>query len=186
MKKIQKRETYTEALFFTFFSMSSADDDHESVASSDVEETSVTSSVASESDNEMESAEPMRASRDPAANTLLQHFWDLASLADDTRQKAAVGLIEHLKAAQTAHVEAAKKELSAVGVDEADLAGSHIDGPCLALDEDQLEKICAPDVFYSLTRLLRGLTSSRQGQLSCGDERLISRRRPPGLCVGID
>ncbi|KAI9246187.1 DNA polymerase phi-domain-containing protein [Sporodiniella umbellata] len=78
------------------------------------------------------------------ATTTLQLYWDLASFDPIARQTAAKSLIETLANFQKAHEETLK---------EKDVVDS----------EEKLDILCASDVSYAVRRLIRGLSSSRQG-----------------------
>jgi chemotaxis protein histidine kinase CheA len=87
--------------------------------------------------------QPTVASADPKANALLQVFWDLASLDAEERQSATLRLIQMLTERQTDH--------STDGTEQ------------LLKDQEQLSRAFHADVLYSFNRLLRGLSSSRDG-----------------------
>ncbi|CAO3684400.1 unnamed protein product [Rhizopus stolonifer] len=78
------------------------------------------------------------------ATTTLQLYWDLASFDPSVRQTAAHSLIKTLSEFQKIHEEELK---------EVDVADS----------EEKLDILCASDVSYAVRRLIRGLSSSRQG-----------------------
>ncbi|KAI8990992.1 DNA polymerase phi-domain-containing protein [Mycotypha africana] len=79
------------------------------------------------------------------ATTTLQLYWDLASFDATARQTAAAALIKSLSDFQ------AKHEESLEATDK------------VADTEEKLDLLCASDVSYAVRRLLRGLSSSRQG-----------------------
>lgn len=78
------------------------------------------------------------------ATTTLQLYWDLASFDPSVRQRAAHSLIKTLAEFQKTHEEALEQ------IDVADT-------------EEKLDALCASDVSYAVRRLIRGLSSSRQG-----------------------
>ncbi|KAI7903361.1 DNA polymerase phi-domain-containing protein [Cokeromyces recurvatus] len=80
------------------------------------------------------------------ATTTLQLYWDLASFDPNARQTAANSLIKSLANFQKAHEESLENK-------EEDIADT----------EEKLDLLCASDVSYAVRRLLRGLSSSRQG-----------------------
>ncbi|KAK3731456.1 hypothetical protein QZH41_013647 [Actinostola sp. cb2023] len=69
-----------------------------------------------------------------ASESVLSHYWDLASTNEDVRVKAACGLVNSLIEAQNQHVK----------------------------ESDNEDTLCA-DLDYSLKRLSKGLASSRKG-----------------------
>ncbi|KAG0749780.1 hypothetical protein G6F57_001649 [Rhizopus arrhizus] len=78
------------------------------------------------------------------ATTTLQLYWDLASFDPSVRQRAAHSLIKTLAEFQKTHEETLEQ------IDVADT-------------EEKLDALCASDVSYAVRRLIRGLSSSRQG-----------------------
>jgi DNA polymerase phi len=98
---------------------------------------------------------------------VLQHFWDLANVQADVRQKSAVSLVTELKSAQDAHgpdgadVEMGDADAGAgaggVVAHGVGALGSRGDADAPALTE------CSPVLTYALKRLARGLGSGRSG-----------------------
>ncbi|KAL9986840.1 hypothetical protein ACROYT_G001046 [Oculina patagonica] len=77
----------------------------------------------------------------PSEN-ILSHFWELASIDETTRLKAASQLLDALNQAQTQHDEKEKVEEDSM--------------------EDEENPYC-DELEYSVTRLVKGLASSRKG-----------------------
>ena len=98
---------------------------------------------------------------------VLQHFWDLANVQADVRQKSAVSLVTELKSAQDAHgpdgadVEMGDADAGAgaggVVAHGVGALGSRGYADAPALTE------CSPVLTYALKRLARGLGSGRSG-----------------------
>lgn len=78
------------------------------------------------------------------ATTTLQLYWDLASFDPNVRQTAAQSLIKTLADFQKTHEE-------------------NLEQLSIADTEEKLDALCASDVSYAVRRLIRGLSSSRQG-----------------------
>jgi DNA polymerase phi len=80
---------------------------------------------------------------------ILPFFWDLASLDEEKRIKAAEQLLTRLTEVQQQH----RNDIEDVIWKDL-LKGEQT--------EEILEKLCAKDVLYTLKRLIRGLSSSRK------------------------
>lgn len=102
-----------------------------------------------EVDNEiLVSEESQQASINPESDALLQQFWSLASLDANTRQSAAIKLIELLYERQQAF----PKNIS---------LNHQENGSVQSLDNQEIQALCHADVLYALHRLVRGLASGR-------------------------
>ena len=86
-------------------------------------------------------------SKNAESNTLLQYFWDLASLDAQIRQKATLSMATYLQGCQSAFTPSSNATPASKEGDSAAALGEH----------------CAPEVQYAIQRLVRGLTSSRRG-----------------------
>lgn len=96
----------------------------------------------------------------------LQLFWDLASYDPAVRKQSAQSLVTTLAEFQKAHEATLEKDGNTEVADSV----------------EALERVCAPDVSYSLRRLIRGLPSPRQGarqgfSLALTEVRLTSQER---------
>lgn len=107
--------------------------------------------------------------------TVLELFWDLASLDSQQRIAAAEKLVTALEGFQSSyHGQGEDEQEDQDGEDsDSDSHSSAHDEQTTTTDlavarnariaERKLDSLCAPDVAYSLKRLLRGLPSSREG-----------------------
>jgi DNA polymerase phi len=105
-----------------------------------------------------------------APSPVMQTFWDLAALDPGTRRKAASSLLGALQASQATW--------ESVEEWEAKVATAY------QTTETKLDALAHPDVLYSLKRLFRGISSSREGarlgfSLALTEVRFVGRVCPP-------
>jgi hypothetical protein len=179
-KKSQRRPDLNDIRFLFFLSMAPANKNKraskERVSDAEMSDANVDDTDAQISgaesdvsvDEDVTESLPMNASANPASSALLQHFWDLASLESAKRQETTVALLDQLKSAQQAHFDALGDDVLA----KLGLSGKDLDGDssgkksCIVLaTEADLKLVCASDVLYALRRLIRGLSSARQGEI---------------------